>query len=234
MRETKDQKIIRLERQKAELGELVKELKKKVRGAGNDSKEEITNLKRKIRDLRTKHKEEIEKLTSERDNLSREVEKLKKELEIARYLRKQAESKSSNSDNSWLNEDPKTPKPSEKVRPHSERYQTHEQKRSMEEFEKTCLDDDSKNLESFNFELNTNSYGIPFFDLKDLLITINPKTGRQLTPSQREMLLSSLRNNEEYKRFLRSSEAITHESLKLEHCRNLYNLLYKDFDFDSL
>ena len=93
MRETKDQKIIRLERQKAELSDLVKELKKKVRGTGKDSKEEIKTLKSQMRELKSKHKLEIEKLTSERDSLLLEVEKVKKDLELSRYLRKQAESK---------------------------------------------------------------------------------------------------------------------------------------------
>lgn len=236
MRETKDQKIIRLERQKAELGDLVKELKKKVRGTGKDSKEEIKTLKSQMRELKSKHKLEIEKLTSERDSLLLEVEKLKKDLELSRYLRKQAESKvkSSNSTESWLDEDPKESQLSEKVKPKSPKHLSYEQLRSMEEFEKVCKSDNEKNLECFNFGLDTNHYGIPFFDLKDLLITINPKTGKQLTPFQRDILLSSLRNNEDYKRFLQSSEAITHESIKLEHCRNLYNTLYKDFDFDSL
>ncbi len=234
MRETKDQKIIRLERQKAELGDLVKELKKKVRGTGKDSKEEIKTLKSQMRELKSKHKLEIEKLTSERDSLLLEVEKLKKDLELSRYLRKQAESKvkSSNSTESWLDEDPKESQSLKAT--YSDRLATYKEIQAMEEWDKTCKDQDKRNLEAFNFGLDENHDGLPFFDPKDLLITINPKTGRQLTPSQREMLLSSLRNNEEYKRFLWSSEAITHESLKLEHCRNLYNLLYKDFDFDSL
>ena len=234
MRETKDQKIIRLERQKAELGDLVKELKKKVRGTGKDSKEEIKTLKSQMRELKSKHKLEIEKLTSERDSLLLEVEKLKKDLELSRYLRKQAESKvkSSNSTESWLDEDPKESQSLKAT--YSDRLATYKEIQAMEEWDKMCKDQDERNLEAFNFGLNKNRDDLPFFDPKDLLITINPKTGRQLTPSQREMLLSSLRNNEEYKRFLWSSEAITHESLKLEHCRNLYNLLYKDFDFDSL
>lgn len=234
MRETKDQKIIRLERQKAELGDLVKELKKKVRDTGKDSKEEITNLKRKIRDLRTKHKLEIEKLTSERDSLLLEVEKLKKDLELSRYLRKQAEPKvkSLSRADSWLEEDPKESQSLKAT--YSDRPATYKEIQAMEEWDKMCKDQDERNLEAFNFGLDKNHDGLPFFDPKDLLITINPKTGRRLTPFQREMLLNSLRNNEEYKRFLRSAEEITYESIKFEHCRNLYNMLYKDFDFDSL
>ena len=236
MRETKDQKIIRLERQKAELSDLVKELKKKVRGTGKDSKEETTNLKRKIRDLRSKHKLEIEKLTSERDSLLLEVEKVKKDLELSRYLRKQAESKvkSSNSTESWLDEDPKESQSSKTVKPKSQRHLSYEQLRSMEEWDKMCMEDGERDLEYFNGGINRDRYNQPFFDLKDLLIKINPKTGRHLTPFQREMLLSSLRNNETYKRYKRSSEQITDNEVLLEHCRNLYNILYKDFDFDSL
>lgn len=236
MRETKDQKIIRLERQKAELGDLVKELKKRVRGTGKDSKEEIKTLKSQMRELKSKHKLEIEKLTSERDSLLLEVEKLKKDLELSRYLRKQAESKvkSSNSTESWLDEDPKESQSSKTVKPKSPKHLSYEQLRSMEEWDKMCKEDDERNLEAFNFGLDKNHDGLPFFDPKDLLITINPKTGRRLTPFQRDMLLNSLRNDEEYKRFLRSAEEITYEYIKFEHCRNLYNVLYKDFDFDSL
>lgn len=234
MRETKDQKIIRLERQKAELGDLVKELKKKVRGTGKDSKEEIKTLKSQMRELKSKHKLEIEKLTSERDSLLLEVEKLKKDLELSRYLRKQAESKvkSSNSTESWLEEDPKESQSLKAT--YSDRPATYKEIQAMEEWDKMCKDEDERNLEAFNFGLDENRDGLPFFDPKDLLITINPKTGRRLTPFQRDMLLNSLRNNEEYKRFLRSAEEITYEYIKFEHCRNLYNVLYKDFDFDSL
>lgn len=230
MRETKDQKISRLERQKAELGDLVKELKKKVRGTGKDSKEEVANLKRTIRELKSKHKEEIEKLTSERDNLLLEVEKLKKDLELARYLRKQAESKSSKSTDSWVDESPKETK--KEIL--SNKYLTIKERLAIEEFERQCKEGDEKDLEYFNYGLNRDPYNQPFFDLKDLLIKINPKTGRHLTPFQREMLLSSLRNDETYKRYKRSSEQITDNEVLLEHCRNLYNILYKDFDFDSL
>lgn len=234
MRETKDQKISRLERQKAELGERVKELNKKVRGTGKDSKKEIKTLQSQMRELKSKHKLEIEKLTSERDSLLLEVEKLKKDLELSRYLRKQAEPKvkSLSRADSWLEEDPKESQSLKAT--YSDRPATYKEIQAMEEWDKMCKDQDERNLEAFKFGLDKNRDDLPFFDLKDLLVTINPKTGRRLTPFQRERLLSSLRNNEEYKRFLRSAEEITYESIKFEHCRNLYNMLYKDFDFDSL
>ena len=231
MRETKDQKIARLERQKAELEEMVKELKKKARGAGNDSKEEIKNLKRKNRDLRSKHNEEIEQLTSERDSLLLKIEKLENDLKLSRYLRKQAESKSSKS---WLEEAPKESQPSKPKTTYSEKRLTYKEQLALEELERCLKKGDDKALEYFNYGLNRDQYNQPFFNLKDLLITINPKTGKQLTPFQREKLLSFLRNNEEYKRFLQSSENIMDKDVKFEHCRNLYNKLYKDFDFDSL
>lgn len=135
---------------------------------------------------------------------------------------------------SWIDQEPIKPKESKETSPSFDKKLTWKEKQFFEELDTLCLEEDKKDLEYFKGGYNRNKYNLPFFDLKDLLITINPKTGRQLTPFQRNLLLNSFRNNETYKRYKKSSEQITDNEILLEQCRNLYNVMYKDFNFDSL
>lgn len=104
MRETKEQKITRLERQKKELEDLVKQLKKTCRGTGKDSQEEIKKLKSEIRQLKSKHKSEIELLMSEKEELRGKIDELNETIEFLKFRLKSKETHdgSKEEDDEWL------------------------------------------------------------------------------------------------------------------------------------
>ena len=212
MRETKDQKITRLERQKKELEDLVKQLKKTNKGSDKDYKEEIKNLKSTIRDLKSNHKLEIDQLVSEIERLKEELKEVKYKNECLKLCQILEE-----------NEKNDRGKPKELT--------TQSFKECQKELEKISKSDSQKRLDSFTFGLDCDIYGRSFFNYKDLLIKIDPKTGEWLSDFQRQMLLEFVRNNDMYKRYLKEVSSLTSEFDIHDKCRELYEKLYKDYQF---
>ena len=215
MRETKDQKITRLERQKKELEDLVKQLKKTNKGSDKDYKEEIKNLKSTIRDLKSNHKLEIEQLVSE-------IEILKEELKEVKYK------------NDCLKLGQILKEDEEKNRGKSKELTTRSFKECKREIEQDILDENQRRLREFEFGYDTDRYDKPYYSLKDLLTNVNPMTGEWLSDFQRQMLLEFVRNKDVYKRYLKEVSSMTSKSDEYkiyDKCRELYQTLYKDYRF---
>ena len=104
-------------------------------------------------------------------------------------------------------------------------------KECQKELGEISKSDSQKRLDSFTFGLDCDIYGRSFFNYKDLLIKIDPKTGEWLSDFQRQMLLEFVRNNDMYKRYLKEVSSLTSEFDIHDKCRELYEKLYKDYQF---
>jgi hypothetical protein len=227
MRETKDQKIIRLEKKNSELVSVIKELKKELiekkkevnsikKSQINECMELQTNeyntLKRELNQIKNDHKTIVENLHSQLDSLIDNNLKLLNENEIyQKYIQ-------SEKLNEWK-----------------------EIEENLKEMNIILKWDELERYQSFNMGVCLDKFCCPFFNVKNLIITINPNNGKRLNDVQIEDILGSVRYNETYQECLSSvNDYIKDKDIDDLDCvefiyekgKYLYETLYKDHDFE--
>ena len=209
MRETKDQKIVRLEKK---IGNLEAELK---------IQKSIT--KKQIKDLKDVQKESNSQTQIE---FEEQLKKLKNENEELHYEYKKLWDKyyttilrNSRSKNSAL-------------------FSIYQTLGDDTKFYKQIEEDNKKRLDSYHKGDILDPYGNLYFFDKDLMITINPKTGERLNLSQLTKIYSILKNQKEYLMALTEVEQLKKTNDGVEYLmfidskgRELFERFYSNFQF---
>lgn len=218
MRETKDQKIIRLERKSSQLEVELKEVKKQLKTSQRENKAGSAEIERT-------YKKEIEKLQAKIDEMSKiwETEKsnLEQKLDQANSLCK------------WYSDQ-------ERKRVRKEERERNEWLKA-EELKAILRNNDSR-LEYFNSGQWCDKYHNDFIDSTTLTLSINPHTGELLNLNGTCELLTLLEGNpyyqqklEEVKPHLEMDYKEDPEILQLifDIGMDLYKKLYPDFPFEK-
>lgn len=213
MRETKDQKIIRLERKIKELENCVKEQK-----AGN--RQFKKELKQGLNIKEISHKSDIENLNKEIHRLITENRILQKTITDLEEEKKGLEILLRNSN-----------KTKEEIRFDE----------SFNAFKKFTEEDNAQRLEYWEMGLLKDKYGITFIDPTTLTLNINPNTGEMLKHFTCAVIAEAIKNDPLYiekcdelyelkERVFRKSDI---EEFINSTGRELYKKLYKDFPFND-
>ena len=213
MRETKDQKIIRLERKIKELENCVKEQK-----AGN--RQFKKELKQGLNIKEISHKSDIENLNKEIHRLITENRILQKTITDLEEEKKGLEILLRNSN-----------KTKEEIR----------FEESFNAFKKFTEEDNAQRLEYWEMGLLKDKYGITFIDPTTLTLNINPNTGEMLKHFTCALIAEAIKNDPLYiekcdelyelkERVFRKSDI---EEFINNTGRELYEKLYKDFPFND-
>ena len=213
MRETKEQKIIRLERKIKELENCVKEQK-----AGN--RQFKKELKQGLNIKEISHKSDIENLNKEIHRLITENRILQKTITDLEEEKKRLEILLRNSN-----------KTKEEIR----------FEESFNAFKKFTEEDNAQRLEYWEMGLLKDKYGITFIDPTTLTLNINPKTGEMLKPFSCVIIEETIKNDplyiEKCDELYKLKESVFRECEIEEFInstgRKLYEKLYKDFPFND-
>lgn len=213
MRETKDQKIVRLERKIKELENCIKEQK-----AGN--RQFKKELKQGFNIKETSHKSDIANLNKEINRLITENRILQKTITDLEEEKKGLIILLRNCN-----------KTKEEIR----------FEESCNELKQMCSEDNAQRLEYWEMGLLKDKYGITFIDPTTLTLNINPNTGEMLKRFSCAIIAETIKNDPLYIKksdeFYEFKEKVFCER-KIEEFinnagRELYEKLYKDFPFDK-
>lgn len=235
MRETKDQKISRLERQKKELERSNTEKNKEINKLKKQLIDDSNNIK-----LKKEFEEKEHNLLLTINKLNQENEKIKLELKRTKKIKEQIFEEKENKINECLTEISRL----KTILYSHEIYDIEKPlKKEKVKLPQSYLDDieywNNRVLEEFN---SRNCYAtykgcLPFFDEK-LIITINPKTGARLADDNKYKILKIIGDNPLYELYIEKISKIDDEGKKeqltYEYGRQLYDTLYLDFDFECL
>jgi hypothetical protein len=220
MRETKIQKIERLERQNKEkdneLKSLRKELKETLKVAKNtiqsDYDTKIQSLQETIKSLEKRN----QSLLDYNQELVESNSELLKRIEIY-----------------------------EKIVTYPTYKQYLQKYKDEKSFEMSNLRLHRNNYECFINGLWSNKYGIPFFNYKNLIITINPHTGKELNSVQINDIHDLIKYNPLYQEYMGMMEGIIEKNppsyfqyydhgmnIAYDLGKELYDKLYSDYNFD--
>lgn len=213
MRETKDQKIIRLERKIEKLENYIRELK-----AGSRQLKKDVKLGMNIKE--TSHKSDIANLNKEMNRLISENSRLQKSITDLEEEKKGLEILLRNSN-----------KTKEEIR----------FKESFNAFKKITEEDNAQRLEYWEMGLLKDKYGITFIDPTTLTLNINPQTGEMLKPFSCVIIEETIKNDplyiEKCDELYELKESVFRECETEEFINNagreLYEKLYKDFPFEN-
>ena len=213
MRETKDQKIIRLERKIEKLENYIKEQK-----AGN--RQFKKELKQGLNIKEISHKSDIENLNKEIHRLITENRILQKTITDLEEEKKGLEILLRNSN-----------KTKEEIR----------FEESFNAFKKFTEEDNAQRLEYWEMGLLKDKYGLTFIDPTMLTLNINPNTGERLKPFSCVHIAKSIENDPLY--IKKCDELYELKERVFRECeieefinnvgRELYEKLYKDFPFED-
>ena len=213
MRETKDQKIVRLERKIKELENCIKEQK-----AGN--RQFKKELKQGLNIKETSHKSDIANLNKEIHRLITENRILQKTITDLEEEKKGLITLLRNCN-----------KTKEEIR----------FEESCNELKQMCSEDNVKRLEYWEMGLLKDKYGITFIDPTTLTLNINPNTGEMLKHFSCAIIAETIKNDPLYIKkcdeLYKLKERVFRECEIEEFINNvgreLYEKLYKDFPFDK-
>ena len=213
MRETKDQKIIRLERKIEKLENYIKELK-----AGSRQLKKDVKLGMNIKE--TSHKSDIANLNKEMNRLISENSRLQKSITDLEEEKKGLIIRLKNSNKS-----------KEEIR----------FEESCNNLKQMSNEDNVKRLEDWNMGFAKDKYGLTFIDPTMLTLNINPNTGARLKPFSCIHIAKSIENNPLY--IKKCDELYELKERVFRECeieefinnvgRELYEKLYKDFPFED-
>lgn len=213
MRETKDQKIARLERKVNELNQLLKSKKSEYKETDSDFKKRIAQLQQQIKETKTQHKQEVAKMQAEIQQLNENISKAEESNQLLRaHIRmKEKEIKE-------LQGQP-------------------EEIFSDDWLEITRRDDESR-LESFGWGVPTDKWGTPFIAPENLILNINPNTGNRLCYMDVFPILELIKNEKFYidalesvKDYQQAARKGDLEALEIIHKKGMevYHKLYPDY-----
>lgn len=173
MRETKDQKIARLERKVNELNQSLRNKKLEHREISNGSKKKIEQLQQRIKEMTTLHKQEVAELRAEIQRLEKNITKEKETSRLVRAHNKVLEQEV------------------------EELQGGSEPKLSQDYLESIRYDNESR-LESFGWGVPTDKWGTPFIDPDSLILHINPNTGDRLCWGAEHAILELIKDEQFY------------------------------------
>ena len=213
MRETKDQKIARLERKVNELYQLLKSKKSEHKETDSDFKKRIAQLQQQIKETKIQHKQEIAKMQAEIQQLNENISKAEESNQLLRtHIRmKEKEIKE-------LQGQP-------------------EEIFSDDWLEITRRDDESR-LESFGWGVPTDKWGTPFIAPENLILNINPNTGNRLCYMDVFPILELIKNEKFYidalesiKDYQQAARKGDLDALEIIHKKGMevYHKLYPDY-----
>ena len=213
MRETKDQKIIRLERKVKELEGYIKTLK-----AGN--RQFKKELKQGMNTKEFSHKSDVANLNNEINRLISENSRLQKIITDLDEEKKGLIILLRNSNKS--KEDISFEK-------------------SRNDLKQLSCEDNEKRLEYWEMGFSKDKYGFTFIDPDMLTLNINPNTGARLRPFSCVHIAKSIENDPLY--IKKCDELYDLKERVFRECeieefinnvgRELYEKLYKDFPFED-
>lgn len=209
MRETKEQKIIRLEQK-------VIKLEAELKNQKSLTKKQIKDLKENQKDMNSQSKiefkEELKKLQNEYKELDYEYKKLWDKYYTTILRNSRSKNSALFSIYLTLGDDTK--------------------------FYKQIEEDNKKRLDSYHKGDFLDPYGNLYFFDKNLMITINPKTGERLNLSQLTKIYSILKNQKEYLMALTEVEQLKKTNDGVEYLmfidskgRELFERFYSNFQF---
>ena len=216
MRETKDQKISRLERRVKQLENELKELKKNNRSARKDNRAEISEMEKL-------HKKERDKLTEEMMEVYAKNNELKEQLHLI-----------SENFESICNK--------ERSRQIRLTPEVIEQEKIIKELREISKMDADSRLESYKFGFTSDKWGVPFVDPKTLILNIDPNTGERLLYGTDRIIIDKIKYSNLYQEklmfvypFVEKAENNDIEAMDIidEEGRYLYEKLYRDFPFEK-
>ena len=219
MRETKDQTITRLKRTNAELTARLRDINKKNKSTRRVERENMTEIEKmykiEISDLQNEVIKLHDKMKEERNVWNKELEETK---QLLLYWKNKYEGKLNNEEGQ-------------------------KQVKCQSIFERDRRERDKVRLEYFKMGMCCDKYHYHFFDSYNLILRINPHTGKELNINGTFGILNLVEKNSYYVEKLKTIQNylddhdfdndLSSQQKVYDIGMDIYRTLYSDFPFDQ-